>query len=263
MAKDDHWFKFYYRLMVVSTQGWKDDEFGAYVRLLIHQFDKGGLPDDPGELSKLISTFKKNWPALSKKFKRGDDGLLRNDFMKTVRDERDKKSTTASENGKTGGRGKKKLNKAEALQNESNTLSPSFSSSQSVGEEGGLGEEEEVGLEPEGFLSTDLDKAMVLTDIEIGATIEYIRLTCKKVLDNREVVDQWEAFKIRQFSVKEWYSSHEKLLNHFRDSLKIQIKNGAYQSSGGEFKPKSAGGKSAGANKLAGMLQSEIRSTGS
>lgn len=241
MAKEDHWFKFYYRLIVISTQGWKDDEFGAYVRLLIHQFDKGGLPDDPGEISKLITTYKKNWPALSKKFKKSDDGLLRNDFMKTVREERDRKSSTNSENGKTGGRGNKKQNesepKANAKQNKSNALSPSYSNSTSVGDQGGPGEQEEVGLSPHGFMANTLDKAMVLTDLDIGTTIEYLRIKSKKVVDQREIVDQWEAFKIRTFDLTKWYNDRQELINHFRDSLKVEINNGTANRKGYSNQP--------------------------
>jgi hypothetical protein len=234
MAKDDHWFKFYYRLIILSCQGWKDDEFGAYVKLLIHQFDKGGLPESEVELGKLITTFKKNWPLLSLKFKKGDDGLLRNDFMKVIRDERDEKARRGAEFGKTGGRGNKKgkpiENKGNPLENERESVSLSFSPSLSGDEEGGLEGEEEVGLSPHGFFSDTLDKALPLTDMEIGASIEYLRIKSKKVFNQREIVEHWEAFKIKQFSLHDWYNSWEKLLNHFRDSLKLETNNGTGNS---------------------------------
>lgn len=186
MAKDDHWFKFYYRLMLVSTQGWKDDEFGAYVRLLIHQFDKGGLPDDPGELSKLVSTFKKNWPALSKKFKKGEDGLLRNDFMKAVRDERDKKSALGSEFGKKGGRGNKKEtlseNKGNPLENqrESLSLSPSYSVSK---EERGVGKETNDSL-----VCSDAEKLILENQIQF-------EIICMKASAHIEIDQIKEALR--------------------------------------------------------------------
>lgn len=140
MARDDHWFKFYYKLFLISTQGWKDDEVGAYLKLLINQFDRGGLPDDPSELSKLITTFKKNWPTLSKKFKKCEDGFLRNDFMAEIRIERDEKSKKNSELGKLGGRPSKKRTETETKANgfeiESHIYSPSLSVSGSLKEEG-------------------------------------------------------------------------------------------------------------------------------
>jgi uncharacterized protein YdaU (DUF1376 family) len=230
MAKDDHWFKFYYRLIVISCQGWRDDEFGAYVRLLIHQFDKGGLPKNPAEIAKLITSFKKNWPLLSTKFTEDEDGLLRNRFMKDIRDERDKKSAVAAVNGKTGGRGNKKAdaldNKAKALKNESNILSPSLSSSVSK-DEVGPGGEESFELPESGFMSNELPEDFSLRDTEIQNTITYLGITAKKVIDIREVKQQWEAFLIKQRAVQKWYNGRGEFLNHFRDSYKLELgKNG-------------------------------------
>lgn len=144
MAKEDHWFKFFYRQFVLSTQGWKDDEVGAYIRLLINQFDRGGLPDDPEELAKLITSYKKNWPMLFKKFKKGEDGLLRNDFMRDIRDERDRKSNTNKENGRRGGSAKARRSNTESEAFAKQTLSKDISSSLSSSlekEEGGVGGE--------------------------------------------------------------------------------------------------------------------------
>lgn len=266
MLKDDHWFKFFYKKFVMSTQGWKDDEVGAYVRLLIHQFDKRGLPDDPNELSKLITSYKKNWPMLSRKFLKEEDGLLRNEFMKGVREERDRKSETNSKNGQNGGRAKTKQTESERLANgnqtQSKDVSPSLSSSNSEGVEGSLREEEEVGLSPDGFLATSLDKAMVLTDSEIENSIQYLQIMSKKVLTHGEIVEQWEGFKIKAFVEKKWYPTRENLVNHFRDSLKLQINNGTYRKEPGESGPKPKGGKSAGAVALAGNLKQQIQSSG-
>lgn len=229
--KDDHWFKFYYRLILISCQGWRDDEFGAYVRLLIHQFDKDGLPENEAEIAKLITTFKKNWPLLKSKFKKGSDGLLRNDFMKEIRDERTAKSATASKNGKNGGRGNIKAdtldNKAKALKNESNVLSPSLSSSISKEGKGMGGEETVIELPEAGFNSNQLPEDLPLEDAEIQNTITYLSITAKKVIDTREVLEQWKAFLIRQRSIQKWYNGRGELINHFRDSYKLELgKNG-------------------------------------
>lgn len=101
-------------------------------------------------------------------------------------------------------------------------------------DKGSMRGEGEVGLSREGFFSDTLDKALVLTDTEIGATVEYLRLLTKKILTISEVVNCWEAFKIKQFALHEWYNNHEKLLGHFRDSLKHQIVNGTYQQTPSE-----------------------------
>lgn len=103
--KDTHWFKCYYRQLLIATNGWSDEKFGSYWRLLIHQFDRDGLPDNENELKNLTTSFKKNWPELKKKFKKSEaDGLLRNDFMKEISDERKEQRSKSQTFGKKGGR---------------------------------------------------------------------------------------------------------------------------------------------------------------
>jgi len=103
-----HYFEFHFQKILAATKGWKDDEFGAYVKLLIEQFDRGYIPDDPEELSRLITTYKKNWPRLKRKFTEpSESGQLRNTFMCVIRTEAQEKSAKNAENGAKGGRAKK------------------------------------------------------------------------------------------------------------------------------------------------------------
>jgi len=103
-----HYITFYFQRFIASTKGWKDDEVGAYVKLLIEQADRGYIPEDPQELSRLITTYKKNWAMLSKKFKAGEiPGTLQNCFMKEVREDAVRKIQINASNGKKGGRPKK------------------------------------------------------------------------------------------------------------------------------------------------------------
>jgi uncharacterized protein YdaU (DUF1376 family) len=110
MAKGDYYFPLYYKRLLTSTIGWKDDEFGAYIRLLIHQFDNNNsIPDDLEELALIAPSVKKNWKRLQKKFKKNDAGELFNEVMKDVFDDVQRKKNIRSEIGKTGGRPKKQL----------------------------------------------------------------------------------------------------------------------------------------------------------
>jgi uncharacterized protein YdaU (DUF1376 family) len=103
-----HYFEFHFQKFIAATKGWKDDEVGAFLKLLIEQFDRGYIPDDEEELSRLITTFKKNWPRLKKKFTEpSEPGQLRNTFMCAVREEAHEKSVKNAENGAKGGRAKK------------------------------------------------------------------------------------------------------------------------------------------------------------
>jgi len=112
-----HYFEFHFQKIIAATKGWRDDEFGAYVRLLIEQFDRGYVPDDPAELSRLITTYKKNWPLLKKKFTEPSEaGQLRNSFMCVIRGDALERSAKNSIAGKIGVEKKKRL-KSERLSN--------------------------------------------------------------------------------------------------------------------------------------------------
>jgi uncharacterized protein YdaU (DUF1376 family) len=108
MAKGDYYFKLHYQKLITATQGWKDDEFGAYLRLLIYQFDKGFIPKESSARARIITTEKKNWSMLSEKFPEHADGLLKNSFMDEVRNNRKKIDEKKRDNGKKGGRPKSK-----------------------------------------------------------------------------------------------------------------------------------------------------------
>ncbi len=106
MPKGDYYFPVYYQKLLTSTQGWKDEEFGAYVRLLICQYDKGAIPEDFKTLCRIAPTAKKNWSLLSQKFTNKNSLGLINPVMDQIRNKRIKKSETATGNGKLGGRPK-------------------------------------------------------------------------------------------------------------------------------------------------------------
>lgn len=115
MAKGDYFFKLHYQKLITATQGWKDDEFGAYLRLLIYQFDKGSIPKESSARARIITTEKKNWPLLSEKFPEDEKGQLKNAFMESVREARKKNGEKNKANGKNGGRPKTKLSVTEII----------------------------------------------------------------------------------------------------------------------------------------------------
>lgn len=110
MAKGDFYFPLHYKRLLTSTIGWKDDEFGAYVRLLIAQFDAGSISNDIGELKRIAPSVQKNWPLISKKFKDDGNGGLINDFMNDIYHDAQAKKDKNRKNGKKGGRGRKREN---------------------------------------------------------------------------------------------------------------------------------------------------------
>jgi len=81
----------YYNDLTTSTQDWTDEEFGAYVRLLIHQWRQGGLPKDYQRLTRIATSLSTNWTMLKVKFPEVD-GLLKNPVMEEIREKRAKHS---------------------------------------------------------------------------------------------------------------------------------------------------------------------------
>ena len=78
-------FQFYPDDFLGGTMILSQDEVGAYIRLLCHQWSRGSLPVDPAKLRRLAGG-----PVSEEvlaKFVKGDDGQLRNERMEKVRAE--------------------------------------------------------------------------------------------------------------------------------------------------------------------------------
>ena len=88
MAKDPV-FPLYYNDIDRTCKTWTDEEYGCYVRLLVEQWDKGGLPLDPQRLTRLATSVDKNWPLLKSKFEERD-GQLKNQRLEEIREEKEK-----------------------------------------------------------------------------------------------------------------------------------------------------------------------------
>lgn len=96
MAKDPI-FPLYYNDIDRSTKTWTDEEFGAYMRLLMEQWDKGGLPKDYQRLTRIVTSLDTNWPLLKDKFIEVD-GMLKNPTLEEHRQKRLKHKQKQKEN---------------------------------------------------------------------------------------------------------------------------------------------------------------------
>lgn len=104
MAKGDFYFPLFYQRLLTSTVGWTDEEFGAYLRLLIYQFDVGFIPGEIKELKKISKKAAKNWKFFAKKFIKIENGNYQNIVMAEIRDKIQNKKEVNRLNGKLGGR---------------------------------------------------------------------------------------------------------------------------------------------------------------
>jgi uncharacterized protein YdaU (DUF1376 family) len=126
----------------MDTATWENDEVGAYLRLLLYEWVNGGLPEDTYRLSKIVRESEKKfigkWKNLSTKFHLNGNGLLVNEKLEFVRQEKAQFIESQREKGK---RSAKKrwgdrvtpviMAVTERLQPESNPSSSSSSSSSS------------------------------------------------------------------------------------------------------------------------------------
>ena len=76
----------------MDTATWENDELGAYLRLLLYEWVNGGLPNDTYKLAKIVREsqrkFIDKWKNLSHKFTLNGNGLLINQRMENIRQEK-------------------------------------------------------------------------------------------------------------------------------------------------------------------------------
>lgn len=97
MAKRPTW-PCYYNDLRGSTLDWTDEEFGAYVRLLIFHFDKGYIPGEASRREKISDSANKHWALLSEKFISLENGNLTNKRADEIKDDIKKHSAKQKEN---------------------------------------------------------------------------------------------------------------------------------------------------------------------
>jgi uncharacterized protein YdaU (DUF1376 family) len=84
-TKVDVYLPLYVRDFLTSTIGWTAEERGHYLTLLMIQWDRGSLPNDPADMERLSPGVSKCWPVLVTKFPAADDGSRRNQKLEEHR----------------------------------------------------------------------------------------------------------------------------------------------------------------------------------
>jgi hypothetical protein len=100
----DHYIPFFGRDFYASTAMWTAEEVGHYIRLLVIQWDSGGLPAELERLELVSPGVRNVWPLLSSKFPVCDDGLRRNARMEAHREKAEELKDARSEAGQEGNR---------------------------------------------------------------------------------------------------------------------------------------------------------------
>lgn len=79
------YFPLYVNDFIGGTLDFSAEELGAYIMLLCHQWARGGIADDTAVIERISRCARPRLDRVLQKFERGDDGLLRNRKMASVR----------------------------------------------------------------------------------------------------------------------------------------------------------------------------------
>ena len=97
VAQSLPWLPLYHADLLRATAHWPDEAFGAYVRLLLHQWEHGRIPSDGDELRRVAETAEKHWARLANKF---PDGV--NQRLEVIRAEQHARHRRLSQAGQSG-----------------------------------------------------------------------------------------------------------------------------------------------------------------
>lgn len=213
-----HYFEFHFQKIIAATKGWSDELFGAYVKLLIEQFDRGYVPDDPEELSMLITSYRRNWPRLKKKFTEpSEPGQLRNAFMCGIREKALEQSAKNSVAGKISAEKKKRAKSARSTgvvtgveqPNQRDVNQPITNNHKPIKEK----------IEKENWNQYPTAETPIeLTEAEVQVAIEFLYRLGKPLLTPGRVLDFWGAFRLNLSG--DFYQDRGHLIQHFRNWLK-------------------------------------------
>jgi uncharacterized protein YdaU (DUF1376 family) len=100
-------FRFYIQDFLVGTMSFKVEEVGAYLLLLIYQWDHGYVPATVNDLCSIARCKEKTLAKVLTKFRKNDDGSLYNMRLEEERVKQELFNKKQAENGAKGGRPKK------------------------------------------------------------------------------------------------------------------------------------------------------------
>ena len=99
----DHYIPLFGRDFFASTATWTAEEVGHYIRLLIIQWESGGLPAEPQRLELVSPGLGRVWGLLETKFPVWEDGLRRNQRLEEHRERAAELKEARAEAGRSGG----------------------------------------------------------------------------------------------------------------------------------------------------------------
>jgi uncharacterized protein YdaU (DUF1376 family) len=214
MAKDPA-FLFYPNDWLGGTMGMSFEEQGAYLSLLLMQFNRGHMTEHM-----IRHTVGHLWDKIKDKFSVDEQGLYYNKRLKVEHEKRKTYSKSRSNNKKglnqyTKKEGHMTSHMENANINEDETV---IVLDRGVGKGGTWN----VRPGPE-FLEMDLD------EVKAGAVKILFKATKNHFLTNDQLKSLWQVFKAQHFTGEKFYQSPNDVYSHFINWSKTQNINGTHQ----------------------------------
>lgn len=208
MAKDPA-FLFYPNDWIGGTMGMTFEEKGAYVELLMYQFNRGHMTKHM--ISRMIGHL---WVNLEVKFRTDKEGLYYNERLDFEKEKR-KKYAESRRNNVSGKNQHSNKSGHMTSHMENVNINENETSNKVV------------------FNTKPTSKNFNgLPEIKNGAAIELIRITQQADVTKKDVDSLWEVFKIQHLNGENYYASEEKVYTHFISWSKTQKINNGKSSNG-------------------------------
>jgi uncharacterized protein YdaU (DUF1376 family) len=204
MAKDPA-FLFYPNDFDAATKFFSHEQVGAYIRLLIAQFQHGRLTQ-----KQFLHIAGCDDPELMAKFKTDEEGKFYNERLESEISKRKRFSESRRKN----------------VQNRYKTdTSVATSVATSVVH---MENENENENQPEfkstagGFFAGADHMGLSLNDVQVGAAIQYLFVGRQVKADAKLIENLWHIFKVKEFTSKKWYPNERATYTHFMNNLRYE-----------------------------------------
>jgi uncharacterized protein YdaU (DUF1376 family) len=253
MAKDPA-FLFYPNDYLGGTTGMTLEEKGAYMELLVMQFNKGGFTKE--QAKKLLNGhFEHLWEVLSEKFVE-IEGKFFNERLEKEKNKRNAFVEKQTSIGKKGGRPKKTQTKPKTNPNHNPNKTIFINENENDNKDNNLGKSENpLKTEKNNFPFPTPEDVKNLPKPKINSTIEILKITAQVTLKEPDVLIMWDAFKHQNLTGKRYYLDEDAVESHFMNWIKkTDFKK--IQNHGSFKTPKNS--KSAGTYELLSDIKSNI-----
>lgn len=207
MAKDPA-FLFYPNDWLGGTLGMTFEEKGAYIELLMLQFNRGHMTTHM--IGQVVGQL---WDKLKDKFIQDEQGLWYNERLQEEKIKR--QNFTKSRNNNRSGNNQHKKNKEE-----SNSYDRSYDQHMTTHMENENENENRNNIKRGGFFK--IEDFNELPEQYTRSIIEQMKIQKQKDIEKNVVISMWEIFKTQNLTGDKFYNNTNEVYRHFTNWIKTQ-----------------------------------------